>query len=144
MGAARNARLVAPSIIADFVELTKPGITTMVLITACLGFYLGSGGGYSVPLLLHTLIGTGLVAAGGAALNHVLERDTDALMRRTANRPLPAGRMQLKTALGFGLALSVAGLVELSFAVNWLTAALGVAALVGYIVLYIPLKRVTS
>jgi protoheme IX farnesyltransferase len=144
MCAARRASEKDPTVLGDLLELTKPGITTMVLITACLGFYLGSEGSYSTRLLLSTLLGTWLVAAGGAALNHFLERDTDAMMRRTANRPLPTGRMQPKLALGFGLALSVAGLVQLWFAVNPLTAGLGTAALIGYVLIYTPLKRVTS
>ena len=144
MSAARRVREKVPSVLGDFLELTKPGITTMVLITTCLGFYLGSGGSYSVRLLLATLLGTGLVAAGGAALNHLLERETDALMRRTANRPLPAGRMQPMSALVFGLALALAGLAELWLEVNELTALLGGAALVGYLAIYTPMKRVTS
>lgn len=144
MSAARRVSEKAPSVLGDFLELTKPGITTMVLMTACLGFYLGSGGSYSPRLLLATLLGTGLVAAAGAALNHLLERDTDALMGRTANRPLPTGRMQPRSALVFGLALALAGLVELWIAVNALTALLGAVALLGYLVIYTPLKRVTS
>ncbi|MEE8368162.1 MAG: heme o synthase, partial [Thermoanaerobaculia bacterium] len=95
-------------------------------------------------LLLATLLGTGLVAAAGAALNHLLERDTDALMGRTANRPLPTGRLQPRSALVFGLALALAGLVELWIAVNALTALLGAVALLGYLAIYTPLKRVTS
>lgn len=144
MSAARRVSEKAPSVLGDFLELTKPGITTMVLMTACLGFYLGSGGSYSPRLLLATLLGTGLVAAAGAALNHLLERDTDALMGRTANRPLPTGRLQPRSALVFGLALALAGLVELWIAVNALTALLGAVALLGYLVIYTPLKRVTS
>ena len=114
--------------LADFWEMTKPGISLMVVLTAGLGFLLAEQGSFQFLLLLHTLIGTGLVSAGGSVLNHVLERDTDALMQRTANRPLPTGRMNPDVALSFGVLLSVVGLVELALAVNLLTALLGAVA----------------
>ena len=130
--------------LADFWEMTKPGITLMVVLTAGLGFLLAEQGSFQFLLLLHTLIGTGLVSAGGSVLNHVLERDTDALMERTANRPLPTGRMNPDVALSFGVLLSVVGLVELALAVNLLTALLGAVAIAGYVFVYTPLKRVSS
>ena len=126
---------------ADLVELTKPRITLMVVVTAGIGLLLASGGRVPMAMVLHALVGTGLVAAGSAALNHVLERDIDALMRRTANRPLPAGRMDPDLALTFGVGLAVAGLVELTLGVNLLTAFLGAAALAGYVFVYTPLKE---
>jgi protoheme IX farnesyltransferase len=128
---------------ADLVELTKPRITLMVVVTAGIGLLLASGGRVPMAMVLHTLIGTGLVAAGSAALNHVLERDIDALMRRTANRPLPAGRMDPDLALTLGVGLAVAGLVELTLGVNLLTALLGAAALAGYVFVYTPLKKIS-
>jgi protoheme IX farnesyltransferase len=130
--------------LADLAELTKPGITLMVVLTAGLGFVLALRG--AVPLLLAaaTLSGTWLVSAGASALNHVLERDFDALMRRTARRPLPAGRLEPEAALLFGILLAVAGLALLSFAVNLLTALLASIALAGYVFVYTPLKRLTS
>jgi protoheme IX farnesyltransferase len=128
---------------ADIVELTKPRITLMVVVTAGIGLLLASGGKMPMAMVLHTLIGTGLVAAGSAALNHVLERDIDALMRRTADRPLPAGRMHPDLALTIGVALAVAGLVELTLGVNLLTALLGAAALAGYVFVYTPLKKIS-
>jgi protoheme IX farnesyltransferase len=128
---------------ADIVELTKPRITLMVVVTAGIGLLLASGGKVPMAMVLHTLIGTGLVAAGSAALNHVLERDIDALMRRTADRPLPAGRMHPDLALTIGVALAVAGLVELTLGVNLLTALLGAAALAGYVFVYTPLKKIS-
>lgn len=128
---------------ADMVELTKPRITLMVVVTAGIGLLLASGGNVPMAVVLHTLIGTGLVAAGSAALNHVLERDIDALMRRTADRPLPAGRMHPDLALTIGVALAVAGLVELTLGVNLLTALLGAAALAGYVFVYTPLKKIS-
>lgn len=128
---------------ADLVELTKPRITLMVVVTAGIGLLLASGGRVPMAMVLHALVGTGLVAAGSAALNHVLERDIDALMRRTANRPLPAGRMHPDLALTLGVGLAVAGLVELTLGVNLLTALLGAAALAGYVFVYTPLKKIS-
>jgi protoheme IX farnesyltransferase len=130
--------------LADLAEMTKPGITLMVVLTAGLGFLLAERGGISFLLLVHTLLGTGLISGGASVLNQVLERETDALMRRTANRPLPAGRLDPDMALLFGVVLAILGLVYLALAVNLLTALLGVAALVGYVFVYTPLKRVTS
>lgn len=136
---------------AAYVELTKPRITLMVLVTAAVGSVLGQGigaggggGGPALGLLVHTLLGTGLVASCGSALNQVLERRLDARMRRTADRPLPSGRLDPDRALAFAVALGVLGLAELAVAVNLLTAALGAATLVGYVFVYTPLKRVTS
>lgn len=130
--------------LADLKELTKPGITLMVVLTAGLGFLLAEQEGISFLLLVHTLVGTGLVSAGASVLNQVLERETDALMRRTARRPLPAGRMGPDAALLFGVTLGVAGLAQLALAVNLLTALLGAVALAGYVFVYTPLKRVSS
>ena len=129
---------------ADLVELTKPRITLMVVLTAGIGLLLGSGGNLSWSLVVHTLVGTGLLAAGSSALNQVLEKDLDALMRRTADRPLPAGRMHPDTALLVGVALAIVGLIELTIWVNLLTALLGTAALAGYVFIYTPLKRISS
>jgi protoheme IX farnesyltransferase len=129
---------------SDLSEMTKPGITTMVVLTAGLGFLLARGETFSFLLLVWTLLGTGLVSAGASVLNHVIEREPDALMRRTENRPLPAGRLDPDVALLFGVALGVAGLLELALAVNLLTALLGAVALAGYVFVYTPLKRVTS
>lgn len=134
---------------ADLLELTKPRITLMVVITAAVGFLLadnaGAGAGpFPFLLLLHTLFGTGLVAASGSALNQVIERDLDARMARTARRPLPSGRLDPETALAFGVVLGIAGLVYLVLLVNPLTALLGAATLVGYLFVYTPMKRVSS
>ncbi len=130
--------------LADFAELAKPGITLMVVLTAGLGFLLAQQEPISFLLLVHTLLGTALVSAGASTLNQVIERETDALMRRTAQRPLPAGRMDPDVALLFGVALAVAGLAELALGVNLLTALLGAVALAGYVFVYTPLKRVSS
>lgn len=136
---------------ALYLELTKPRITFMVLVTAAAGFVLAHGGlavAATGPLpwalLLHALAGTGLVAASGSALNMVMEREHDGRMRRTASRPLPAGRLDPDRALAFGVALGVAGLLWLAVAVNLLTAVLGAATLAGYVFVYTPMKRVSS
>src|SRR5688500_15843332 len=94
-----------------FYELTKPGITRMVLLTTAAGFYLAGGG--AVSLLLHTLLGTGLAASGTNALNQWVERDADAHMRRTAQRPLPSGRLSSGEALVFAWLISLLGLMYL-------------------------------
>lgn len=130
--------------LADLWEMTKPGITLMVVLTAGLGFFLAEDRSFAFPLLVHTLVGTWLISAGASVLNQVLERDTDALMQRTAARPLPAGRMDPDAALLFGVVLAVLGLADLAWAVNLLTALLGAVALAGYVFVYTPLKRVSS
>ncbi|HEV7515532.1 MAG TPA: heme o synthase, partial [Thermoanaerobaculia bacterium] len=132
--------------LADWKEMTKPGITLMVVLTAGLGFLLAEGTrpGFRFLLLVNTLLGTALVSAAGSVLNHVLERDTDALMRRTANRPLPTGRIDPDAALLFGVVLGIAGLAWLAVGVNLLTALIGALAIAGYVFVYTPLKRVSS
>jgi protoheme IX farnesyltransferase len=95
-------------------------------------------------VLLHALLGTGLIAAAASALNQVIERDSDARMLRTRTRPLPAGRLEIPAALAFGLALALLGASYLSLAVNVLTAAIGIATLALYVLVYTPLKRHSS
>lgn len=136
---ARESRLLS-----DLSTLAKPRITTMVVLTAGMGFLLAEQGPISFWLLVHTLIGTGLVSAGASALNQVLERERDARMRRTVDRPVPSGRMHPDAALLWGVALGIGGLGYLAIRVNLLTALLGVAALVGYVFVYTPLKPITS
>lgn len=128
---------------ADLVEMIKPGITAMVVLTSALGFLLAGGALISWQMAA-TLLGTALVASGASALNQFWERGTDALMVRTAGRPLPAGRLDPDVGLLLGVGLSIAGLLELALAVNAITAALGAAALAGYVFAYTPLKKVSS
>ncbi len=130
--------------LADYLELTKPRVTTLVLITTVVGFYLGSRGPMNLHLLLHTLLGTALTASGAAVLNQFLERATDKMMRRTESRPLPAGRLEPGNALIFGVALSAAGLVCLAYLVNLLASLLALAVLASYLFVYTPLKQKTS
>ncbi|MFO1477967.1 MAG: heme o synthase [Verrucomicrobiota bacterium] len=128
------------SVIAD---LVKARLTLLVLLTTLVGFYLGTAGRVDWVLLTHTMLGTALVASGAAALNQLLERDYDALMRRTRNRPLPSGRMQPATVMLFGGVCACAGLLELALAVNLATSVVGAVSLLSYLFIYTPLKRVT-
>ncbi len=125
-------------------ELFKARLTSLVLLTTLVGFYLGQRGGMNWVLLLNTLAGTGLLACGAAALNQYLERDFDALMARTADRPLPAGRIQPQMVVVLGGVISVAGLLWLAFGANLLTAVLGAVTLISYLFIYTPLKRKTT
>jgi protoheme IX farnesyltransferase len=128
---------------AVFSDLVKARLTTLVLLTTLVGFYMGWRGPMNFLLMFHVLAGTGLVASGAAALNQLLERDFDARMRRTMSRPLPSGRLQPATVMIFGGVCAVAGLLYLAFLVNTLTSVLGAVTLVSYLFIYTPLKRVT-
>ncbi|MGD8866623.1 MAG: heme o synthase [Gemmatimonadales bacterium] len=136
--------MLAKAAAADLWQLTKPGITRLVLVTTAVGFYLGSSATLDWALMLHALVGTGLLAAGTNALNQYAERAIDAAMKRTRQRPLPAGRLSPALALSFSTGISVAGTVYLAWLVNLLTAVLGAVALLIYIFVYTPLKRRTS
>jgi len=125
-------------------ELTKPRITQLVLLTTAAGFYAGARGRVDLWLLAHTLVATALVAGGTNALNQLRERDVDARMRRTQGRPLPSGRLSARAAAWFASAISVAGIAYMAVAVNWLTAGLAALTLASYVFLYTPLKRTTS
>jgi len=115
-----------------------------VLITAAAGFYLGAAGSVNVHLLLHTLLGTALVAAGTNAFNQLRERDADGRMERTRRRPLPSGRITPRAATVFAALISGAGVVYLAVAVNVLTAGLAALTLASYVLLYTPLKKTTT
>ena len=129
---------------SDLFELTKPRITFMVLIATLVGFYMASQESVQSFLLLHTLIGTGLVAAGASALNEYFERHLDARMLRTRTRPIPAGRLAPSDALLFSIVISAVGVGYLAVFVNLLTAGLGAITLAAYILLYTPLKTRTT
>ena len=143
MRTAVSALTASPARAGAFLELTKPRITTLVLVTAAVGYGVGAGRGLDPAAFLALLAGTAMVAGGASALNQYSERETDARMERTRRRPLPSGRVAPGEALAFGLAASLAGLVLLA-TINALTALLGTAALASYVLLYTPLKRVTS
>ena len=128
----------------DYVELTKPRIGMMALVTVAVGFVLGSYPEFRWALLLHTMIGAGAVAAGGSVLNCWLERRADAKMNRTKNRAVVSGRIHPLEALNFGLTLTLLGTAYLYFALPSPAAAIA-AALTAflYVVVYTPLKRIT-
>jgi len=125
----------------DYIALTKPRITWLILMSTGVGYFFGASGVLQWPLLIHTLIGTGLIASGTAALNQWYERDADLLMRRTSARPLPSGKMTAPNALRFGIILAVAGFAELALGVNILAAMLGAFTLGSYLFIYTPLKQ---
>jgi protoheme IX farnesyltransferase len=133
-----------PSGLDDWVELTKPRITFMVVVTAGFGVLLAARTVPPWSLLAHALLGTWLIAAGSAAINHVLEREVDARMVRTRMRPLPTGRLTPRAASLFGALLAGLGGLELALWVNAPTALLGLVAFVAYVGVYTPLKRRTA
>jgi len=135
--AVRTARL-------DYFELGKPRLTLLVLIVVGLSAWLASAGQAGFSLLVHAVVGTGLVAAGASALNMLLERDHDARMPRTWNRPLPAGRLRPRDVLLFGGLLTAGGLALLFWLTTPLAALLAAFTSATYLGLYTPLKRVTT
>jgi len=128
---------------SDFLELTKPKLTSLVLFTTFVGFCTGVPGSIPFLLLMHTLIGTALMSGGASAFNMYTEQETDALMKRTALRPLVAGRLQSGQALVFAFLISIGGLVYLYILVNHLTSLLSAIIFACYLLLYTPLKTKT-
>jgi protoheme IX farnesyltransferase len=129
------------TLVRDLVALTKPRITTLVLVTGAAGMCLAPGH-VALSTLLLSLVGTALIVGSANALNMWWERDVDAHMARTRNRPLPAGRLSPDVALAFGLALGAVS-APMLFLVNVTTGLLGLVALVSYVAVYTPLKRHT-
>jgi protoheme IX farnesyltransferase len=136
----------------EYIELTKPRITWLILMSTGIGYFFGLPRaanwlafltGVHLLSLLHTIVGTGLIASGTAALNQWYEREADRHMRRTSARPLPSGRLSAPRALAFGAALSAAGFAELWLGVNPLSASIGLFTLASYLFLYTPLKQRT-
>lgn len=125
----------------DYLALTKPRITWLILMSTGIGYFFGHHGAFDWLLLLHTVLGTGLIASGTATLNQWYERDADARMRRTEARPIPSGRVTASRAFWFGISLLAAGLAELTLGVNPLTAGLGFFTVASYLCLYTPLKQ---
>src|SRR5437870_4807408 len=142
------AEAVAPATararMAAYLELTKPRITFLIVLTSAAGFCLGSIGTVNYLLFAHALIGIALLSSGIATLNQFMERDLDALMRRTADRPLPSGRLFPFEALWFGVLLTTTAELYLIVFVNVLTAILGLTVIAGYLFLYTPLKTRTT
>jgi heme o synthase len=128
-------------LIKDYIALTKPRITWLILMSTGVGYFFGAQNGWHLATLIHTIIGTGLIASGTAALNQWYEREADAKMRRTQDRPLPAGRLVAWKALAFAILISVAGFAELWIGANALAALLGLFTLLCYLFVYTPLKQ---
>lgn len=128
----------------DYIALTKPRITWLILMSTGVGYFFGARAGlagWHLITLFHTILGTGLIASGTAALNQWYEREADAKMRRTQARPLPAGRLNAGKALVFAIAISAAGFADLWFGANPLCALLGLTTLLLYLFVYTPLKQ---
>src|ERR1700693_1261446 len=125
----------------DYLALTKPRITWLIVMSTGIGYFFGSKGGWHFLTLFHTLLGTGLLASGTATLNQWFEREADGKMRRTQARPLPSGKLQEEKALLFGLLISAAGFFDLQLGVNPLAALLGAVTLGSYLFIYTPLKQ---
>ena len=140
--AGTGATIASGSRLADFVTLTKPRLNSLVVVTTGVG-YLAARGGVDLPVLAHTTIGAALVAGAAAAFNQIAERDLDARMPRTRDRPLAAGRLQPAEAAWFAALLALAGLVQIGVGANLLAALLALATLVSYAAVYTPLKRTT-
>ncbi len=130
--------------VSAYVELTKPRIAFMLVLTSAAGFYLGTVGSFQVGLFVNAMIGIALLAFGVATLNQVIERKTDALMDRTAKRPLPSQRLSMTEALIFGLLQCVIAELYLGFLVNGLTALMGLIVIIGYVLVYTPMKTRSS
>jgi len=130
--------------IADYYQLTKPGITFAVLASMLVGFVLGSGGSLNYMLMLHAVIGTYLIAAGTAAHNQFIERRFDGMMNRTKKRPLPDRRISALNGKIFSLSLIITGLIYLLFVVNIAAGLISLATAFIYLMAYTPLKRVSS
>jgi protoheme IX farnesyltransferase len=130
--------------LAAYLSLTKPRLVLLVLVTVAVGFQLGARGRAHPAALAVTLLGTALVAGGAGALNQWLERGRDALMRRTAHRALPSGRLSPREALSFGVCLGVVGTLVLLLGAGMLAAAVALATLLLYVLVYTPLKPLTS
>lgn len=140
----KNESLSIGKKIGAFVELTKPRIAFMLVLTAAAGFYVAAKQGFDLVLFVNSMISIALLAFGVATLNQYIERDLDGLMERTRTRPLPSGRLSPRQALVFGTVLCISAELYLFLAVNTLTGILGLTVIIGYVFLYTPLKTVTT
>jgi len=132
------------SVLSDYIALTKPRLNFLVVLTSAAGYYVGGIGAPDLVKMAQAVVGTALVAGGSAVLNQVYERDTDALMRRTRRRPLPDRRVTATEAAIYGTVLTLAGLVVLALATNWVAATLALATLALYLFIYTPMKRTSN
>jgi protoheme IX farnesyltransferase len=129
--------------VQDYFELLKPSITFLVLVTAAAGSVLAFTDSIQWWVLLHMLVGTGLCSGGASALNQYMEQDVDGLMKRTQNRPLPAGRLTARVVLVYGIAVCFVGVLYLALFVNVLSAAVALFTILSYLLVYTPSKRTT-
>jgi len=143
MSTVRSVELTLASRANAYIALTKPDVSFLVLMTTAAGYYMGTRGPVNWLHMGHVIFGTLLIAGGTAALNHYVERESDRYMRRTASRPLPSGVLQPGSALAFGVALAIAGAVDLYFAAGTLASGLGVLTCLSYLLAYTPLKKRT-
>ena len=143
MSNSRTAALAQPTKLGAYIALTKPDVSLLVLMTTGAGFYMGARGPMPWLHMLHVIFGTMMIAAGTAALNHYIERESDRFMRRTASRPLPAGQLTPAEALRFGLGLALAGAVDLYYSAGSIACLLGVFTSLSYLLAYTPLKKRT-
>ena len=141
---AKTAVPSEPGRAGDYVTLAKPRLNMLVVATTLAGYYMAAPAGRGWLLLVHTLVGTALVASGASVFNQLMEIESDGKMRRTRARPLPSGRVQPRHARLFGLILSTLGVVQLAWGVNWLAAGVALVTLLTYTVFYTPLKKRTS
>lgn len=138
---ALSASLTANQTVREYIRLTKPRITLLIVISTAVGYCYGVGSSFNFVTFAHALLGTSLLAAGAATLNQWLERSWDALMKRTRTRPIPAGTISAQNALLFGIVLTILGIAELWAFCNGLAVVLGGATSVAYVFVYTPLKR---
>lgn len=143
MSTVRSVEITLASRANAYIALTKPDVSFLVLMTTAAGYYMGARGPVNWLHMGHVIFGTLLIAGGTAALNHYVERESDRYMRRTASRPLPSGVLQPGSALAFGVALAIAGAVDLYFATGALASGLGVLTCLSYLLAYTPLKKRT-
>jgi len=143
-GADAVALPAARSRASDFVAIAKPRLNTLVVASSLAGYVMGGGEISNAPRVILTVLGTALVAGGASAFNQVMERSTDALMRRTRSRPLPDGRLQPGESLVFAALASITGLVILGAGVNPISAVVALTTLLTYVLVYTPLKRRSS
>jgi protoheme IX farnesyltransferase len=143
MSTARTTELTQSNKLGAYISLTKPDVSFLVLMTTGTGFYMGARGPIDWLHMLHVVFATMMIAAGTAALNHYIERESDRCMRRTASRPLPTGQLTPAEALRFGVGLSIAGAIDLYFVAGYLACLLGVVTSLSYLLGYTPLKKRT-
>jgi heme o synthase len=139
----RTTAMAQPTKLGAYIALTKPDVSFLVLMTTGAGFYMGARGPMPWLHMTHVVFATMLIAAGTAALNHYIERESDRHMRRTATRPLPTGLLTPAEALWFGLVLALAGAIDLYFVAGYVACLLGVFTSVSYLLAYTPLKKRT-